>query len=821
MAFLQSHLRFFLRSLRRHKSFTFLNLLGLVVGMASFIYMLGYVHYERSFDTHHKDADLIYRIASQKIQDGDAQLAKSSASVALAPHLRETQPLIESTTRVHILDSKRLIVRVKDAVGNERSFVETKGYHAEEEYFDIFPDQLITGDPTTALNNPNSIVLTERLAQKYFGDESPMGKTITMTDEFEMEYLITGVAPNPPSTTHFQYDFLISLSTFVKQHPNWRWTSWDWDYYHTYIKVKPDVDINRLQANINASVAQAGAEIFESRGYTMQYTLQPLTDIHLYSSLGREFAPGGNGALLIYIEVIAFFVLALAWINYINLSTARATLRAKEIAIRKVSGIRRKTLLGQLLSESFLMNLIALMLTLGLLALVAPVMVPLTDFQFSLTQLLSPDLLIVIVSVFVLGSIGSGIYPALVLTRFQPVKVLKGNFANSKEGLFLRKFLVVFQFMVAILLLAGTLGVYRQINFLRERDLGVNIDQVLVTNMPNLREESFWQDYDRFKNQLLQSADFTQITTTNDIPGNYLNHVELVKRPEQPASEAKIVKHFWIDFDFVELFDLELVAGRDFNIERPADHREGVFLNESAIRQLGYANPEDAIDQPVDWVHSWGEVEPYRIVGVLNDFDQEALGTPEPMVFLMNRPQPRWLETNYISIGLITSDVEVAIESIRQVHQEVYPNDSFDYFFLDEHFNRQYQSDQRFGKIFGLFSLMGILISNLGLFGLTAFIVLQRKKEMSIRRVLGARLNSILHLISRQFMTQLTVAILVAVPLAYFGLQQWLDKFAQRMSLSADLFLVPIIAILFIALTTILYQAITAIRSNPTENLRE
>lgn len=821
MVFSRTHLLFFLRNLRRHKSFTFLNLLGLVVGMASFIYMLGYVQYERSFDSHAQYADQVYRIASQKIQDGDPQLAKSSASVALAPHLRETQPMLESVTRVHMIDSRRLIIRVKDDLGNERTFMETKGYHAEGEYFDIFPSQLIQGDPATALVNPNSIVLTESLAEKYFGTENPIGKTVTMTDLFEMEYQITGIAPDPPATTHFRYDFLVSFSTFEKQRPTWRWTSWDWDYFHTYIKVKPDADIDQLAANINASVADAGKEVFEGRGYSMLFTLQPLMDIHLYSNLGREFAPGGNGALLVYIEVIAFFVLALAWINYINLSTARATIRAKEIAIRKVTGSNRGALLGQLLSESFLMNLIALVFTLGLLALVAPLMEPLTDFGFSLSQLLNPKLLVLITGVFIVGSIGSGIYPALVLTRFQPVKVLKGSFANSKEGLFLRKFLVVFQFMVAILLLAGTLTVYRQINFLRDRDLGVNIDQVLITSMPNLRDESFWPDYDRFKNRLLQSADFTYITSTNDIPGNFLNRVELIKRPEQPESEAKINKLFWIDFDFVELFDLELVAGRNFTEERPADHREGVFFNESAIRQLGFSSPEEAIDKHIDWIHPGGLVEPYRIIGVLNDFDQEALGGTEPMVFIMNRPQIEWWDTYYISIGLVTSDLEGAIETIRETHQDVYPNDSFDYFFLDEHFNRQYASDQRFGKIFGLFALMGILISNLGLFGLTAFIVLQRKKEMSIRRVLGARLSSIVQLISMQFVFQLALAISIAIPVAYFGLDQWLDKFARRMPLSLDIFLYPVAAIGAIALVTIVYQALSATRVNPTENLRE
>lgn len=812
------HFIFFVRSIRRHKSFAILNLCGLSFGIIAFIYIMNYVEFEQSFDTHHEYADNIYRITSQKIQDGDPQPAKASSSVVLAPHISDHIPNIKAITRVHPIDARRLIIRFTDRNNREQSFVEEQVYQAEEDYFKIFPGQLILGNPGTALLEPNSLVLTESVAQKYFGDENPIGKTVTMTDFFEMEYKITGVVRDTPKTTHFPYDILVSFSTFEKQRPHWRWTAWDWDYFHTYVLLDDAADPQEFIDQVNRSVASAGAEIFKARGYEMKFDIQNIQDIHLYSNLSKEYTANGNGEVLVYLKIIAFFILTLAWVNYVNLSTARASLRAKEIAIRKVTGSSKRELITQILAESFLFNLTALLISLVMLWSLAGFLEPITNYSF---QLLSDRAWLYLLVILGLGTLGAGFYPAIVLSKFKAAIVLKGNFSTSKNGLALRKSLITFQFFVAIILFVGTISVYRQVSFLRERDLGLNIDQVLVTHMPNLREEHFWQDYDRFKNALSSNPGISMVTTSNEVPGNYVESVQFFKKKSQLEHQAKILNNIWVDHDYFDLFELELLAGRKFGRNKPVDNRWGVVLNAAACELLGFSTPEEAIDQPVDWIHVSREIESYRVIGVVNDYSQRAMSNALPMVFVMNRPQEPWNEVNLISIRVSTQDLSSTLEFIKEEYDKVYTSGAFDSFFLDEHFDKQYESDTRFGKIFGAFSVLAIFISILGLFGLTSFIVLQKRKEISVRRILGAQFRSIIRLISKEFMVQIGIAITLAIPLIVYSLNSWLMRFPEKMVVGLDLFLIPIISLLTIVLLVVIYQSVTAVRVNPAENLRD
>ena len=818
MHFIRRHFAFFIRSVRKHRSFALLNLSGLSLGIVAFVYIMSYVAFERSFDTHHQEADNIYRITSQKIQNGDPQPAKATASVVLAPFLRQQVPNIRAITRVHPIDSRRLIVRFNDNDNRLRSFVEERGYQAGSDYFKIFPKQLLLGDPETALVAPNSVVLTQSLAQKYFGNENPIGKTLTVVDFFEMEYAITGVAIDPPESTHFPYEFLISFSTFEKQRPNWRWTAWDWDYFHTYVLLDEQTDPKGFIEQVNESVAAAGAEIFNARGYQMKFDLQNVQDIHLYSNLTKEYTTNGNGEVLGYLQMIAFFILTLAWVNYVNLSTARAALRAKEIAIRKITGSSQQALMTQILSESFFFNLTALLISATLLLSFADVLEPITGFSFQLTVEHTWLYLGVVLG---LGTLGAGFYPAFVLSKFQAALVLKSNFGTSKKGLALRKSLLTFQFMVALVLFTGTLSVYRQVSFLRERDLGLNIDQVLVTHMPNIRDDRFWGDYDRFKNALISDPGITLVTTSNEVPGNYMERVEFFRKKGQAEHEAKILNGIWIDFDYFDLFEMELLAGRKFDQDMTVENRTGVILNANASKLLGFSTPEEAIDQPVDWIHVSGESEPYKVIGVVNDYDQRALSGTMPMVFIMNRPQAPWYEVYLIAIRLNTQDLNRTMDFVKEEYERIYAQGTFDSFFLDEHFNHQYESDTRFGKIFGIFSAVAIFIAVLGLFGLTSFMLLQKRKEISVRRVLGAHFNHILQLISKEFLIQLGVAVAVAVPVVLYGLKVWLARFPQQIAIEANLFFQPITTLAVIVLLVVVYQSITAVRVNPTENLRE
>ncbi|MEO1254044.1 MAG: FtsX-like permease family protein, partial [Bacteroidota bacterium] len=606
--------------------------------------------------------------------------------------------------------------------------------------------------------------------------------------------------------------------TFKKQRPHWRWNAWDWDYFHTYVLLAPDADTEVFIDQVNEAVSSAGAEVFANRGYQMKYDLQNIQDIHLYSDLSKEFEINGNGNLMIYLKVIAFFILVLAWVNYVNLSTARASLRAREIAIRKVTGSSKRAISTQIFSESFMYNLTALLISIVTLATFSSFLEPFTAYSFHLSF---ASLWFYLFIILILGTLGSGFYPAMVLSEFEIIGILKGKFTTSSKGFLLRKTLITFQFITAIILLIGTLSVYKQVNFLRQRDLGLSIEETLVAHMPNLRDERFWPDYDRFKETVSKNPRISMVTTSNEVPGNYTERVEFFKRKGQSRSEAKILNNIWIDYDYFELYELEILAGREFNLERSQDTRWGVMLNQEASKILGFSTPEEAIDQPVDWIHSWGESEPYHIIGVVNDYNQSALSTPIPMVFIMNRPQEPWFEVNLISIKLKTQDINQTTAFIKEEFEKVYTYDAFDSFFLEDHFNQQYESDKRFGKIFGSFSVIAILIAMLGLFGLTSFILLQKKKEIGVRRVLGAQVKNITLLISKEFFTQIGVSVALSIPIMYYLLNKWLEHFPNKMAISLDLFLVPILVLSMIVLSVVVYQSIRATRVNPTESLRD
>ena len=518
-----------------------------------------------------------------------------------------------------------------------------------------------------------------------------------------MDYEITGVVKNVPFNSHFKYDMLISFSTFVAQHPNWRWSSWDWDYFHTYVSVRDGVDVTDLEDRLNEAVDTSASDIFNQSGFTMKFDFQNIQDIYLNSNLGRELGQNGNGDLLVFLEIVAHFIMILAWVNFVNLSTAISNLRAKEVGVRKVVGANKISLIFHYLMEALIYNVTASILALVVIAIFKDLLEPITNFQFELHNLVSLRVVLTLSIIIILGTISSGIFPALILTNVNTIKVLKGSFASSGTGIVLRRFLVVFQFVMAVFLMAFTIGVHKQVDFLMQRDPGLDTNQVLVANLPNIRGASFWSDYDNFKTELQRNNAISAVTASNEVPGTYLNHVELFKQQHQNREEAQLLKLVWIDYDFFNLYDLPIVAGNDFNINNQAEVREGIIINEEAAKMLSFYDIDESKGMPVDWVHSWGTIENYKLIGIVKNYEQEANSEPSPMAFIMNRPQEQWLEVNYIAMKVNPSEMSDVINSVKEVHSKMYPNDAFDYFFLDDHFNSKYKSDERFGKIFGFF----------------------------------------------------------------------------------------------------------------------
>ena len=814
---LKHNLLFFFRSLNRYRLFATLNIGGLTLGMAAAIYMLDYIAFEQSYDDFRPDGDRIFRITSQKTQDGVAEPRRSSASVYLATYLKERFPEIEEVSRVHILDNARQTVLVGEG-DLRRKFEETRGFHAGEDYFKIFSDQLLHGNPETAFDEPFKMVITESTALRYFGTTDAYGETVTLVDDEVHDYLITGVVKDVPLNSHFHYDYLISLKTLETLWPNARWTAWNWDYFHTYIKVLPWIDTEDLEKRINQSVADFGKEVFQAGNYHMDFQFQNIRDIHLQSNLGRELSTNGNGQLLGYLKIIALFVIVLAWVNYINLATATSSLRAKEIGIRKASGALYNGLLRQFLFESFLLNLIALIIALSLVTASTTYLESLTGHRFSFLIFQDANWLALLLVVMVIGSFFSGLYPAIVLSGLKTVQILKGSFKGSAKGIALRKSLVVFQFVISLILMTATIAIYQQVNFLKNRDLGIELEQVVVVGAPNIRTDQIWNEYDYLKNRALENSQVQMVSASNQIPGNVLYHTELFKRREQNVTEAKVAGMVWVDYDFMELYDLKLLAGKDF-VKGDPDNERGMIINESSSRLLGFKSPEEAIGQPMTWVHSFGALTDLKIIGVVNDYDQRPLGTTQPMAMLMDRFY-RWREMAYYLYRIQTVNAEQTIASIREYFEEVYPNETFSAFFLDEHFNKQYQSEARFGDIFSIFSLIAIIISSLGLFGLTYFILDQKKKEISIRKVLGASVHQLTGLVSRQLTLQMVIATALGIPLIYYLLDLWLRRFAYRMDTSIWLFILPGLGLLAIAVITSFWQTMRAAKSNPVKHLR-
>ena len=785
--------------------------------MAAFIYMADYVAFEESFDEYRPDNERIFRITSQKTQDGIEEQRRSSASVYLAPFIKQTFPEVESVTRVHILDNPRQTVIV-DERGKRKKFEETRGFHAGPEYFRIFGDKLIVGNPDRTFDQPFNMVITSSLAMKYFGTVDALGKTVTLVDDETHQYQITGVVRDIPENSHFQYDYLISLKTLETLWPYARWTSWNWDYFHTYIKVKPNTNVKNLEKRLQKTVNETGREVFEAGNYSMDFRFQNIRDIHLFSNLGRELSQNGNGELLSYIYLIALFVLILAWVNYINLATATSSLRAKEIGIKKVSGAPISSLFNQFLIESLVINLLAFMVSCLFVLIAAEYLETWTDHHFSFLVFTDLKWLLAILSIVATGSLLSGIYPALILSRFQPLKIVKGNFMQSQQGITLRKALIILQFSVSLVLMVSTFGIYSQIDFLRNRDLGITLDKVLAVHAPNIRTESVWQEYDYLKSEALKESGISLVSASNQVPGNILYHTELFKKREQNTLEAKVAGMVWVDYDFLDLYGLRLIAGKDFRPEQ-SDGERGMIINQSMMELMGFSDPAEAVNAPATWVHSFGALTDVKIIGVVNDFDQRPMGTPQPMALLMNRFY-RWREMGYYLYKIQSEQAEETIAAIREDFEETYPNEIFNAFFIDERFNQEYQNEARFGDVFSLFSLLAIFISNLGLFGLTVFVLSQRRKEMCIRKVLGATISNLVHLISRQLVTQMLVAGAIGMPVVYFGLESWLNRFAYRMDVSLLLFVVPFFTLIVISLATTIWQTGRTARMNPVANLR-
>ena len=797
----KNYFKIAVRNLIKRKTFSVINIVGLVVGMAACLLILQYVSFERSYDTFHENGDNLYRIRLDRYDKGVLSTQWVAGCAAVGYALRENFP--------EVLEYARL----RDAAGvvsnQDVKFREERAYLATASFLTMFSYPLERGDAATALEKPFTAVLTASTAKKYFGSEDPIGKTILLDGDIEAE--ITGIAKDLRENTHLKFDILFSWASFVELRGSDVNTEWMWDGFYTYVLMQPGTDPTAFEAKLPVFIQEQTGDELREYNHNMVFYLQPVRDIHLYSDLMYEFEPGGDGQIVYFLLIISVFIIAIAWINYINLSTARSIDRSKEVGVRKVMGSTRAQLLKQFIFESILINVVALIVALLIIVIALPSFSQITGKTITLSLFGEPVFWSVLAVLFSVGAFLSGLYPAILLSSFAPAVILRGKAASTLKGVSLRKVLVVLQFAASVALLVATFTVFRQISFMRAQDLGMNIEQTLVLRGPSVTDSTYSEKLNVFRTDLLNYPAIQQITTSTVVPGGESGwNAGGIRLESESENQSKQYRVIGIDYAYLETFDIDLLAGRNFSEEFGKDPAT-VLFNESAVRHLGFENNEEVLGEKLFF---WDDV--YEIIGVIDDFHHESLREAvDPLIF---RLLPN--STDFYSLKIGTENVSETIRTIENRWNEIYPGNPFDYFFLDDHFDLQYRADLRFGEVFGIFAMLAIFVACLGLIGLASFTTAQRTKEIGIRKVMGASVPGIISLLTKGFAGLVLISFVIAVPVVYVAMNAWLSNFAFRVNLDWRLYLLPALIVMLIALLSVSSQTLKAAVANPARSLQ-
>jgi putative ABC transport system permease protein len=812
---LKNYLRIAVRNLARYKFISFINLFGLTVGITCCLLILTYVLHETSYDRYNHNADRTWRVTrSFNNKDGIVSLHLGSVAPPFGPLLRNDFPDILKMTRVY--EVGRAPMRYEDKIFNENSL-----YFADTNFVDIFDVRFLEGNPKTALTDPFSIVLTPDIARKYFGNADPINKVVRMDNHYNFK--VTGIYEGLPSAAHFHPSVLLSFTTLNDSSiygEKQLMTNWGNNSFFTYILLPDHYPVKSMEAQFPAFVDRYmptnGAPPGVKPHQFTKLFLQPLTSIHLHSHLDSELDDNGDAGRVTIFGAIALFILLIACINYMNLSTARSSLRAKEIGIRKVSGALRREIIVQFLSESILLSYIALILAAALTWLTLPGLNQITGLNLSIQSLFKPAILIPLFFTPLLVGVLSGLYPALFLSSFQPSQVLKGLFKTGSGNISFRKVLVVAQFAISIVLLISTTIVFQQLHFMENTSLGFNKDQIVGLSYSDGLDKS----YESFRIQLLQDPHIRSLTRSTRIPGGRLLD-EMGAATESGDSLKPVtanIKYLCVDEDYLPTFGVPIVAGRDFSRAYATD-TNNFILNVAATKALSVRNPREMIGKNFSYGGTKG-----KVIGIMQDFNFESLHHSISAMILCMPPasQPASHSFNNLSIKLSgdKDNITEAVHRIEKTWKAFLPEVPFDYSFLDERFEQLYQSEQRQGQLFTVFSGIAIFIACLGLLGLSAFSISQRVKEIGIRKVLGARAGTIVWLLSTEFLILVSIAAIIAWIVAAWVMDNWLQNFAYRITMQWWVFGVAGLLAAFIALATISFQAARAALANPIKSLR-
>jgi putative ABC transport system permease protein len=805
-----NYIKIALRNLLKYKSFSIINIMGLAVGVAGCILIMLFVLSELSYDRYHKKADRIYRVGLDAIV-GSNEVAGAVTPPVMAETLVRDFPEVIAATRIYQIGmGSDRTVRY-----NEKTFKEERWCAVDSNFFEVFTFTFVHGNPGEALNKPNTVVITRSMANKYFGNEDPLEKFISADND---NYLVTGVIEDMPQNSHFHFDFLSSFCTYEAS----RRTEWLNNNLFTYFLVEKGISRENLAEKVNGMVkTYVGPELetalgipfekaFGDNGY-YKFFIQPLLEIHLFSDYDYELEPGGNITYVYLFSIIAFGILILACINFMNLSTARSVNRSKEVGIRKTLGSSFQQLVKQFISETILLSLLAVIIALILVMLLLPYFNILSDKNLTIDLLGQAWIIPVLILLPVIVGTIAGIYPAFVLSSFNPVSVLKANnYISPKGGKILRSGLVVFQFSVSIVLIVGTMVVYNQLEYIQNKNLGFNKEQILVLSIPR----EFGTMTNSFKEELLGSASIIKASKSSNVFGEGFS-ATAYRREGSLGNENHILWRLRTDTDFADTYILTMAAGRYFSREFRSDS-SAVVLNEAAAKTLGFEG--DAVGKRILRIGSDADNPVYHdVIGVVKDFHFQSLHTEiRPLLFEMYGENATG---RYLSVKLASGNISRSLADTEKIWKGFMPNQEFEYEFFDKRFGKLYDAEVRTGKIFTTFTVLAIFIACLGLFGLAAFTAEQKTKEIGIRKTLGATVPGIIFLLSIQFLKWILIAAFIAVPIAYYLMYSWLQNFMYRVDISFSTFIFAGVLIVIIAFITISRQAIKAATANPADSL--
>jgi putative ABC transport system permease protein len=794
-----------LRTLLKFKGYAIINLAGLSLGLTAGILILMYIADEVSFDRFHTKADRIFRVQTSFVntQSGGAEESMETNGWPIGKILQKDFPEVESV--LYTRSANYLLVNDGDKRFRQRNFF------VSPEFFDIFSFPLKKGNPRTALRDPFSIVISEDMEKKFFPHGDALNQTLVLADTLHL--VVTGVMVNMPANSHIQADMLLSFSTFVALNPNFRYEDgWGNINMRNYVLLKPGTDAKAFAAKARPIYMERAGKMMKEWGVSAYVVFAPLLDVYLSNSGGNGMGPVGSLDRLYLVGGIAVFVILLACINFINLATARSVYRAKEVGLRKVVGSTRRALVAQFLSESFVLTALSFVLAITVAGLFLPAFNSLLGKSYSLASFASPWVIGGAIALVVLVTLLSGYYPAVMMSSLRPVQVLKGKLHAGEKGINLRRVLVVFQFVISICLVAGTLVVLRQLEFMQKEFLGFAKDEILVINAARVQARSP-NAFQTFEDELRSLALVEQVTFANTVPGNP-GWVGQVAYPEgRDAEHAVSVEYMAVDENYVNTLGLEVLAGRNFDARRPTDLATGLVLNQTAVSLMGWASPEESIGKKITSPSGYPAGE---VIGVVKNYHQLGLQQPiGPMVMDYN-PASAFL----YAVRYKGADSRALIDILRASWSKNFPGYDFNYFFLDQDFERQYQSEQRLANVFELFAGITVIIAIIGLVGLVSFMVTARTKEIGMRKVLGAGVFNIVGLLSREFILLVLIANVIAFPAIFYFTDHWLQKFAYRMTIGAGIFVITALIAGVVTLLAVGIQTVRAALSDPVRALR-